>query len=268
VEQTAQVVAKATGSYPTTTAEVAGDKRSSDAYGGSAGIAWASLGQKLIRTGTVRMEVEDVQTGQDRVALLAMSAGGFVAGNKLWGTPREGYQAVIVIRVPNERLDQVVQELRKIGKVSSIDIQSQDVSQEYVDLEARLRTKRQEEAILLDLMGRRGNLGDILSVERELARVRGEIEQAQGRLNYLENMVALSTLTVEMTQKPKPEEAPEVAWKLADTAKGAWRAAMKAASALVRAGLWVIITGIVWIPIIVVLTLAVWLPVRSRRNRQ
>ena len=231
---------------------------------GAAG--WSLLGQKIIRNGTVSLEVKDAQAAQDEVVLMAVRFGGFVAGNTFSGSPKSGYRATIVLRIPNVRLDAAVKALREVGKITQTDIGSENVTQEYVDLEARLVTKRQEEALLLDLMKRRATLSDILEVEQHLARVRGEIEQAQGRLNYLADQVALSTLTVHMIQKAEPSIPPAPQWRLGHTAKIAWHATVRALSGIARAGLWLAVTGVIWVPILFLLSLPLWLPARLRRG--
>ncbi len=229
---------------------------------------WSFLGQKVIRNGTVALEVKDAEAAQDEVVLLAVRFGGFVAGNAFSGSPKTGYKGTIVLRIPNERLDAAVRALRDMGKVTQVQISSENVTEEYVDLESRIATKRQEEAALLKIMERRGDLSDILAVERELARVRGEIEQAQGRLRYLADQVALSTLTVNITQKPPAPLPPAPQWKLAATAKAAWRATVKGLAGIARAGLWIGVTAVIWLPVAFILSLPIWLPGSLRRRKR
>ena len=232
---------------------------------GSAG--WSFLGLKVIRTGTISLEVEDAQAAQDKVVGLAFRLGGFVGGNNFGGSEKEGYRATIVLRLPNARLDEALRALRDVGKVTSISVSSEDVSQRWVELEAQIRNKQAEEAMLLQFMKQVRSLSDILTYERELTRVRGEIESARGQLNYLADQVALSTLTVNVTQKPSPVAPAPQQWKLSTTAKIAWRTTMRVLGGMARAGLWLGVTAVIWIPVLFELSLPVWVPDVLRRRR-
>ena len=91
--------------------------------------------------------------------------------------------------------------MTRLGEVRQNHVGSQDVTEEYFDVEARIRNKQEEEKRLLKhLSDSTGKLEDILAVERELSRVRGEVEQMQGRLRFLANRTELSTITIEATE--------------------------------------------------------------------
>ena len=127
--------------------------------------------------------------------------------------------ATVTLRVPAERFGAFMAQAAKLGRVMSQKVEAKDVGEEWVDLEARLRTKRQEEERLLELLRRVGAVNDLLEVEKELSRVRGEIEQAQGRLRYLGNQVALSTVHVELSAPAGV--APVPSWRASSVAKSA-----------------------------------------------
>lgn len=158
----------------------------------------------LIRTGEVAVEVDSVEAGVAAVEGLAARAGGYVSSVAVQGGERQHRTARIEIRVPAQRFDEVVGGLGPLGKVLSVSVHSQDVGEEFVDVTARLaNARRLEERLLALLATRTGKLEDVLAVERELARVRGEIERYEGRLRYLRNRAEMSSLAV-VLQQPRP----------------------------------------------------------------
>ena len=112
------------------------------------------------------------------------------------------------IRVPVEKFDSLLAILTQLGELQQTHTESEDVTQEYYDIEARIANKQKEEKRLQKHLDEStGKLEDILAVERELTRVRGEIEQMQGRIRYLSNITALSTITLTATEiktTPRP----------------------------------------------------------------
>lgn len=158
----------------------------------------------VIRTGTATVEVDSVEAAVARVQRLAVQLGGYVGNTSLNTGDEERRSATIELKIPAARFDQAVNGLRPVGKVESVQTQAQDVGEEYVDLAARnANARRLEERLLALLATRTGKLEDVLAVERELARVRQEIDVQEGRLRYLRSRVAVSTLTVTL-HEPHP----------------------------------------------------------------
>jgi hypothetical protein len=100
----------------------------------------------------------------------------------------------IILRIPSSRFEAALKDLAQLGEVQRRLRRAKDVTEQWIDLEARLRNLRREEEQLLELMKKAGQVSELLEVERELARVRGEIERLEGRLRYLGNQVAFSTI--------------------------------------------------------------------------
>src|SRR5207253_8976349 len=112
------------------------------------------------------------------------------------------------IKSPGAKYDQAVGSLSSIGKVETVNSQAEDVGEEFVDVTARVtNARRLEERLITLLSTRTGKLDDVLHVERELARVREEIERYEGRLRFLRSRVSLSTLTVTL-HEPYPTLGP------------------------------------------------------------
>lgn len=137
--------------------------------------------------------------------------GGFVANSQVSGAAGESRSGLWKLRIPIAKFDEFLQEAQgKLGEVRSVARDSQDVSEEFYDVEARIRNKRQEETRLLKLLEERtGTLEDVLGIERELSRVREEIERHEGRMRVLADLTSLTTVTlrVEEVRHFVPEEA-------------------------------------------------------------
>lgn len=154
--------------------------------------------RKIISTAFLSLEVEEVEGAVTQVRLLAESLGGFVEQLSSFGGP--GYQqANVTVRVPQDEFSTALERIEALGIVLSRDLGSEDVSEQFIDLEARLKSALREEESLLKLLERASQVSEILAIERELARVRSEIERIQGQLNFLERRVALATINVSLS---------------------------------------------------------------------
>ena len=115
---------------------------------------------------------------------------------------REVRQATVELKMPAERFDMARSGLSELGKVEYVNVQAQDVSEEYVDVTARMENARRLELRLVALLASRtGRLEEVLSVERELNRIRETIERYEGRLRYLRTRAAVSTLMITVHEK-------------------------------------------------------------------
>ena len=149
----------------------------------------------IIRTGTIDLAVEVFDVAVAKVNALATQNGGYVEGSQ---ESRQGDYptASITIRVPSDKFDDLRSGLVKVGDVQSAEISAQDVTGQLVDLEARLKNLRSEEAALNALLARTTTVEEILAVQPQLFDVREQIEQLDGQRAYLEQQAAMSTLTV------------------------------------------------------------------------
>jgi len=156
----------------------------------------------IIRTGYAGVEVDSLDAAIARVRQLAQRVGGFVANTQVQGGKDQLRSASLEVKVPSDRFDEALAGLTPIGKVESVNVNAQDVGEEYVDIAARVENAHRLEARLIALLANRtGKLQDVLSVERELARVREEIERYEGRMRFLRSRVALSTLTIAVHER-------------------------------------------------------------------
>jgi hypothetical protein len=158
----------------------------------------------LIRTGHAFIEVEKVDPAVLKIRQLAVQVGGYITNSSISGGRDQIRQATLELKIPAAQFDQAVGSLSTIGKVETVTSNAQDVGEEFVDVTARVTNARRLEERLISLLANRtGRLDDVLRVERELARVREEIERYEGRLRYLTTRVAMSTLSITV-HEPAP----------------------------------------------------------------
>jgi acetolactate synthase regulatory subunit len=161
-------------------------------------------GSMLVRTGQASLQVDTLDAGIARVREVARRTGAVVANTSVEGGRDQTRAATLELRIPSERFDEAVNGLSPIGKVESVNVSVQDVGEEFVDGQARVANARRLEQRLVELLANRtGKLSDVLTVERELARVREEIERYEGRLRYLRSRASISTLSIAM-HEPYP----------------------------------------------------------------
>lgn len=158
----------------------------------------------LIRTGSASIEVDKLDPAIIKVRQLAAQLGGYVANSSISGGRDQVRSATLELKIPATRYDQAIGGLNGIGRVEAVNTNVEDVGEEFVDVTARVtNAKRLEERLVGLLATRTGKLEDVLAVERELARVREEIERYEGRLRFLRTRAAVSTLSVTV-HEPAP----------------------------------------------------------------
>lgn len=184
------------------------------ADGGSAGTL-PTLDRQIIRTAIIQLTVEDVAGAMQRVETAAAGAGGFVSGSSLTVdtvSQREGdedeirQRGTITIRVPAASYSSVMSNLRGLVEdsrdIKSLTEDASEVTEEYTDLQSRLRNLEATEVRYLDLLGQAESIEDILRVQDRLNSTRFEIEQVQGRLQVLDDLTAMATITIELSLPP------------------------------------------------------------------
>ncbi len=219
--------------------------------------------RRVIRTGQMTIEVERYDAAASRLFAIAEGAGGFVADSSFSdedGVPR----GTFVLRVPAARFSEVVAQVEKLGTVKRRQISGQDVTEEFVDLEARVRNLARQEARLLALMDRATKIPDLLAIEGEVARVRGEIERLTGRLRFLTNKVDLATVQAEVSQKPKKSEGGF--WDFKQTLERVRTAFLNTVRQMLGAAESLVALAAALLPVALLVALAWWLLRRGFRR--
>ncbi len=178
--------------------------------------------RQVISTASLSLRVEDVPAAIGQVREIAQGTGGFVQQMSSFGEGDER-QATIILRVPQERFSAALQRIEALGKMLDQDLGREDVSEQLIDLNARLGSSQREEKSLLALLDRANQVSEILAVERELNRVRSDIERLEGRLNFLERQVALGTITVSLFPRGVSVAPPPSASLVVETSRVAQR---------------------------------------------
>ena len=182
----------------------------------------APIDRMIIRTATISLIVRDTAKSVDAITSAVERSGGYVSASNVW---REGdvLHAKVTMRVPNTRLGASMAAIRAAGiRVQSETVSSEEVTQEYVDLASQVRngeaTEEELRQLLVTVRERAKKAADILEVHEHLVAIRGQIEQAKGRMRYLEQMTAFATINVELTPDAVSTPAIEPGWQALATA--------------------------------------------------
>ena len=194
----------------------------------------------VIRTGQTSVEVDSLERAVAQVRLLAGRVGGYVANTTMQTGRGQLRSATLEVKIPADRFDDGLGGLSALGKLESVNVNAEDVGEEFTDVTARMGNARRLEARLIELLATRtGKLKDVLDVERELARVREEIDRYEGRLRYLRAHAVLSTLTI-YVHEPLPVVGRAGSSVIGEAFKQAWRNFVALVAACIR-GLGIVI---------------------------
>ena len=217
----------------------------------------AKAGQQIIYRATLLLHVEDFGAAERKIAAMIQESGGYLAQfreDRPYGAQRGGKWTV---RIPTSEFDRFLNETAKLGIAEQREVHADDVTEEYVDLTARLKNKEQLESRLLELVANRTDeIKDVLAIETELSRVREEIERMQGRLRYLTDRVALTTVEITAYERHNytPPEAPTFAGKIATTFGDSLASLRRFAEGwvlvLVALGPWLVVLAMIFGPLV------------------
>ena len=158
--------------------------------------------RKLIRNAQLDLEVKSFQTAMDQITALTKAAGGYVDTSNSQKGGNGKLQGTVVVKVLPQNLDSFLLKLRELGRLDNQSVSTDDVTKDYFDTQARLDNSRRMETQLQDLLKHANSkVSDLLQVERELGRVRGEIEQMQGQLKLYDFQVQYATVTMQVHEK-------------------------------------------------------------------
>jgi len=227
----------------------------------------------------MRIQVKDVDASVRRLRTLTSEFGGLVEALQVSSeqnvpiyrpadasgvSDAAALAAYATVRVPQDRFDEFLKRVATFGKVLVQSESGTDVTQQHIDLSARLTTLKAEEVRLREFLKAAKNVEEMLAVESELSRVRGEIESLQGQLDYLDKQIAMSALTVELV-RPAPVVRPAgTDWGFARALTNGIRGA-----AAVLASLITVVISLLPLIVLVALIGGIWIAiVRTRRRRR
>ena len=225
-----------------------------------------ALRRKIVYTATVNLAVEHFDPVPAHLEALVDRFGAYVARSQISGSPGSPRHGEWTLRVPADHYGAFLAAARELGEVQNVNSDSQDVTEEFYDVEAHVRNKKQEETRLLELLSNAtGKLEDVLSVDRELARVRGEIEQMEGRLRVLGALTTMST--VNLNVREIKDYVPEQEVTFATRIRRAWEGSTSALVGAAQALSIVLVAAAPWLGVLLVPVLVVVLVLRSRWAR-
>ena len=209
----------------------------------------ATKDRKIVREGSMTVEVEDIAEALDEVAEMAEELNGYVVSSRRYDyDPRVvGY---ITIRVPSERFEDALARLRQLATAVPYETTTaRDVTEEYVDLEAQLGNLLATEGQYLTLMERAKTVEEVLLVQNELSKVRGQIDQIEGRMRYLEQTSDMSLIEVSL-QETRGLADP---WSPSAVLRSAVRGLTRLGRGLATVLIWLGVFSWAWIPPLVIL---------------
>lgn len=228
-------------------------------------ILSGSTGEQLIVTeAQIDLKVEDTDAALESTARMAREAQGYVVNQRVW-YDGERQMGTIVVAVPAETFDGALEELREMAEqIFREEISGEDVTKEYYDLEGRLRNQELMRDRVRTLLEDAENVEEALEVSRELSVVEERIEELQGELEYLQNRIAFSTITVNVYPVVPPSST-AAAWFPREVVHGAVQTLMTILQALVNALIWAVI---VLTPLFILLYLLICIGIRVREVRR
>jgi hypothetical protein len=230
-----------------------------------------SLTERLIiRNASMDLVVEDTEAAVGQINALVDELGGFTVSSQMTSFD-EGVRASLTVQVPAESLEIALTEMRALAEeVRRQSVSGQDVTEEYTDLQAQLRHLEATEARLLTFLEKAEDTEATLAVYGELRQVQSEIERAKGRIQYLEQSSALSTINVELTPDALARPISVAGWRPQGTLRNAVEALIRTLQFLMEALIW----GVVFIlPVFLLvfglpILVLIWLVRRRQRGRR
>lgn len=233
----------------------------------AAGEQPAAVPRKIIYTASIELVVEDFAQAERDLLQLVKAQQGFVARSDTRGNPGSQRTGTWTVRIPVEHFEAFLEAAAQLGQLERSNTDSQDVTEEYYDLEARLKNKRVEEARLLQHLEKStGKLEEILQVEKEISRVRGEIEQLQGRVQRLTNLTTLTTITV--TIQERKGYVPPTAPSFGTTVRRTFERSVLNVREFGEGFVLVAVALTPWLPVLAVGGVPLWMWRRRRARRR
>lgn len=245
-----------------------------DAQGVAGGVsaltteaAAPAMPRMIVRTADVRIIVADTSKTVDAVTKSVEGAGGYVSGSNIW---REGelLRAKLTLRVPADKLTSTLASIRAQAKrVETETIASEDVSQEFVDLDSQVRNLEATETELLELLKvarvNSKKATDVLEVHEQLTLIRGQIEQARGRMRYLSQVTSMSAVALDIVPDAIAQPIVKKGWQPFVVVKDASRALVELLQNVATVAIWFVIYVV---PILGMLLLLIYAMVRAARK--
>ena len=165
------------------------------------GVLVSGIEKKIIKNGSIELKVDSAEEVSDEISKIVKSLGGDVFSSNSRRQSNGNLRGNLTVKIPVDKFDEAMKSIKEVGeKVIFVSVNANDVTMEYIDLEARLNNKKVEEETFKKLLDRTGGLRDILDVTREITNVRSQIDSLEGQLKYMAAQTDMSTINVALTE--------------------------------------------------------------------
>ena len=232
-------------------------------------VGEASL-RHVIRNGSLSLTVDDTRETIREISGMINDKGGIVSSSNIYEVREGQYNADLTLRVPVNLFDSTMDQLETFGKVTRRDTGMDDVTMQYIDLQSRLANQEAQEARLVEILEMAETVEEVLEVERELYRVRGEIESMSAQLTYLTDQVSFSTIYLSLREETiptgtiSPNPFHNLGQRIVQAFTGSINVVLSAVS-------FIVLAFVALIPVLILLGIIVtliWLLVRKLKNRK
>ena len=158
---------------------------------------------RIIKTGTATIEVKDVTASADALKALAVQKGGYLSSSNIQKNTNNRLYATVVLRVPQAQFEPTMEGVKAVGTVKSASTSGQDVTEEYVDLQAQKTSYQNQLAQYNAIMKKADKIEDVIKIQAQINLVQTALDRIEGRMRYLDSRIDLSTITVNL-QEPEP----------------------------------------------------------------
>jgi hypothetical protein len=221
----------------------------------------------IVRNANMTLIVQDTQARLDTISGLAKEFGGYVASSSTTKF-EQGLQARVTLRIPAEKFDTALDRLRKLAvEVREEQVSGDDVTAEYTDLGSRQRNLEAAEAQLREILSKAEKTEDVLSIFNRLTEIRGEIEQVKGRMQFLSQSAALSTINLTLIPDVLAQPVQVAGWRPEGVIKTAVETLISALQTLASIAIWLIIV-VLPVALIVSSPFILLIVILRRRNKR
>jgi len=235
----------------------------------AADFGWAPLEERMIISrASLSLVVKDVEGSLGEIRTIVKDLGGYVVNSNSWYEEKQ-LRAHLTVRVPAKDLDEALERFRALAiEVEKESISGEDVTEEYTDLESRLRNLEAAEKQLLRIMEQAEETEDVLAVYRELVNIRGQIEQTKGRMQYLERMSAMATIDLDLIPDVLAKPLVAAGWRPAGTLANALRALVRTLQFIANLAIWFVAYVLPTLLLVAIPLALLWFAWRRWRARR
>ncbi|MDQ2986987.1 MAG: DUF4349 domain-containing protein [Armatimonadota bacterium] len=204
--------------------------------------------RQVIKTASLEVRVKSIDQAEAKVTSYVDSVRGYVENSSSSNLDGRSPSMTLSVRIPQQKFSEALASFEKLGERTAKDIQSSDVSQAVVDMDARLKNLRSQEETYRAILRTARKIGEIIDVQERLSVIRGEIESMQAQRDSMAKLAALSTITLTLSQRPPPEDVSSSGW-VEDTWASSTHALAGALKGLSVIGIWILVYAPIWIPL-------------------